>query len=134
MHKSKIYYKAVIFGVIGILMASIFYNHISTLKRLRDNGDIIMASIESFSSIKRGYIAYVNIQGKKLSAGSIYRDKYRVGDSISVYYLPDESRVVQITRPYYYYIYYCCNTLFLFAAVYLTVAGFLGKGRPKNKS
>lgn len=134
MGSNKVYWKGVFIASLGLLMSFIGYYFVTIDMKIIKEGTLINAPIESFSTnIKRRYSADVKVNGEIIYAGSIDENKYEIGDSISVYYLPGEYCVVQSKLIGMHKWYYVGITLFFLLAVFATIAAFLGKGRPKNK-
>lgn len=123
----KINYILLISSLICIISWSIISYEILKDRTVRLNGSLINVEIIDFGYRRFNKYAEVNIQGVRIDAGGI-RDKYKLGDTIRVYYIQGVNRVVQEhVNPNRYYWYLGFSSILLILGIAFLVESLKGK-------
>ena len=129
--KYRFNFKAIIVGALALV--AFFFSATMSFKdmNIRNNGQILKAPITEIYSRRWMSWIKVEINGQQLDAGSVTTEKQpKIGDFVEVSYLSDEYNVVQTSmNPKRYYLFFFLESLLFIVGGYLTIAGFLGKGK-----
>jgi len=129
-------FKAIIVGVLALV--AFFFSATMSFKdmNIRNKGQILKAPITEIYTRRWMSWIKVEINGQQLDAGSVTTEKQpKIGDFVEVSYLAGEYNVVQTSlNPKRYYLFFFLESLLFIFGGYLTIAGFLGKGKENEKT